>query len=115
MTNQDAFNKAVVGLASQKFEKSTLPLQNSVCTYRGVEGRKCALGWLIDDSCYVPTMESVPLFQLIEDGVVNCKDLALASELRYAHDSSRNPEDMKSRLVVLTIRFRLDIPKELLT
>jgi len=53
MTAQEIFDKAAVGLLTQK-EKS---INGLTCLYRGFNGKKCAAGFCIDDSEYKPEME----------------------------------------------------------
>ena len=45
MTMQEAFDKAVLGLASQGFKRS-VAADGISCSYNGVDGRHCAIGWL---------------------------------------------------------------------
>ena len=52
---QELFNKAVAGLASQGFEASVDT--DGTCQYRGPNGKRCAVGWLISDASYSPEME----------------------------------------------------------
>ena len=61
MNRQEMFDAAVKGLASQEFARSEHPRSKYPtlvgCAYRGFEGRKCAVGWLISDDKYYPELE----------------------------------------------------------
>ena len=53
MTEQEAFDKAVRGLASQGFQTSIIPKDDEKgwtesCAYLSPEGRRCAAGWLLE-------------------------------------------------------------------
>ena len=114
-TMQSVFNTAYLGLASQGFEKSTLGLG---CKFRGMNGRKCALGWLIPDTEYRPSWNDMPpsevrsarpdLFYI--HGLDYAEQEELYIGLLRAHDESRGPEDMDNALRDLASRLMLSVP-----
>jgi hypothetical protein len=53
-TAQELFNEVVTHLRKQN--KQSLSVNGS-CMYRGVDGLKCAIGYLIPDECYHDDME----------------------------------------------------------
>ena len=53
-TLQDAFNVAATGLLEQNTRSM---VEDIGCSYRGDEGRKCAIGMLLTDECYYPGLE----------------------------------------------------------
>ncbi len=60
MTPQEIFDKVVNHLRAQG-AKSEMdhPVAGLMCAYRGIQGRMCAVGCLIPDADYLPTMEDI--------------------------------------------------------
>lgn len=58
-SRQDQFNKVWAGLESQGWKMSTVNIGRDVpmCRYRGSNGAKCAVGWLIPDDQYSRELE----------------------------------------------------------
>jgi len=54
MLTQEQFDTALNGIRSQGGPSSDT---NGRCLYRNPNGRKCVIGWLIDDSKYDPNYE----------------------------------------------------------
>jgi hypothetical protein len=62
--------------------------------YRGVNGRKCAIGWLINDEQYDPCIEGsdidhLPVRQLVEaslDGKLTDDERYALKEMQMIHD-----------------------------
>lgn len=64
INRQEIFEKMVTGLYRQG--KPSVDLFNGFCKYRGDGGTKCAIGFLIDDSEYDPSLEgSTPLSRVM--------------------------------------------------
>jgi hypothetical protein len=60
MDRQQIFNKAIKGILDQGGPSVTLNMSTgklTSCRYRGPDGTKCAIGHLIDDEEYDPSME----------------------------------------------------------
>ena len=61
MTAQEIFDKAAVGLLTQKAKSYLVNpddgTESSTCAYRGANGKKCAAGFCIEDSLYTESME----------------------------------------------------------
>jgi len=61
--NQGIFDTVYRGLLAQKFASEKYVSNEytnttrSVCAFRGSDGRKCAIGWLIPDDRYKPELE----------------------------------------------------------
>jgi hypothetical protein len=87
MTNQEAFNKVVIGLRAQG-RPSINP--NSVCMYRNSEGLKCAVGILIPDEEYRPEFDcNLDLINVIEQvPALQSFDRIFLNSLQYVHDSA---------------------------
>lgn len=115
MTNQEAFNKAVRGLAAQGFQRAMQCAYT--CAYRDGEGRRCAVGHLLSDEELAVEGNSQPVYELQtpfeEGGSLNGLDSMVLENLQGAHDTSTTPIDMKSRLVEFAIRYELELPREL--
>lgn len=126
MTNQEAFDKAVAGLAAQGFKRSVGgPDGFEQCVYRGKDGKKCALGHLIPDDLYRPRIEGMgagnPLMRplLFELGL----SIEFSRALQSAHDSAYTidahdkqidaPETMKAMLRRVADKFGLTKPDSL--
>lgn len=113
---QEIFDAAYKGLASQGFVRS---LAEVGCAYRGAEGRRCAIGFLIPDEKYSPELEG-----LTPEDIVVCRaadicedDWMFAKDLQEAHDGPNGdieddtPEEMKARLLSFAKLHNLTIPQ----
>jgi len=114
MKNQEIFDKAYLGLKSQGFIRSVS--SGISCVYRGPEGRKCAVGWLIPDEKYDPKFDTEiwgfqRIFKEIRISISQQQDF-LIEELRFCHDSSRQPETMRNKLHTIAKDFNLKIPQD---
>lgn len=97
MNNQEAFNKAVLGVVAQGGPSLVAPHlgASSQCAYRAENGRKCAVGHLIEDDDYTPQFEDNPAtvvyvtLKSLED-----LDLELLNALQYAHDTMYSDENL---------------------
>lgn len=79
-TAQELFDTIVAGLRSQKARSELSNVLNADggikvgkehgCAYRGVEGRKCALGWVIPDEDYTPALEGQTLGGLLQNNML---------------------------------------------
>lgn len=106
--NQKAFNKAYRGLKKQGFEQS-LNEDGETCMYRGIDGRRCAAGWIIPDSKYHKGME-FHVVAALDTSLFGGADEGFVEELQSAHDISDCPSDMRKRLVSLADRRGLTVP-----
>lgn len=94
MTNQEAFDKVVQHLKTQK-EQSFGPFTNQYgntqhsCLYRGPDGLKCAVGALIPDEEYKPEFEGLAVLSLMRRKPASLigLDRDLLLELQRVHDS----------------------------
>lgn len=118
MTKQEAFNKAVRGLAKQGFRQSITP--GGVCRFRmatksGV--RKCAIGHLVPDAKLFSKLRSSNS-HIYEDNELICKAIGLRFndfvwDLQIAHDCARSSGHMKDALRNLAADYGLKLPKVL--
>lgn len=105
MSPEQAFEVVTNGLASQRWEKSWAPSTRSHremdCRLRSPDGKRCALGWLIPDEKYDPSMdtgdEEWPLPDISQD---------LLNDMRRAHDHSFSPRDMWSCFSRIAEKYR---------
>lgn len=88
---QEAFDKIVAAMAAQGWERSMSALGTS-CGYRGVGGRVCAIGALLDDdealvcdelSCGVLNLPAAIEYRLVADTGFSVRELCW---LQKAHD-----------------------------
>ena len=114
---QDAFTRAYLGLASQGFERS-LSNVTLACRYRGPNGLKCAIGWLMPDDKYDANMEgrsahSHPVVSAVwpEDSNAAAYDMNFLHGLQRCHDGAYTPEHMKQSLASLAKLYNLTVPE----
>ena len=110
MPLQDIFNTVYKGLREQGFKKS---LNGSACAYRGADGSKCAVGFLIADWEYSAVMEGLWFLPLNDS-----YDLGFSSEqarfivkLQFDHDDSHGSQNMRLRLEQTARDHNLSIPE----
>lgn len=89
MTEQEAFDIVAKHLFEQKRPSV---LSKGVCAYRGVEGRKCAIGALISDEEYSPELEDKDVMTLgLKDALppsLRGLDIEFLTELQDIHDNA---------------------------
>ncbi len=115
MNTQEAFNKICDHLMTQKKQATHSGHWGGSCRYRAPDGSKCAVGCLIPDELYTPSMEGQvidgtlcvgrpalrKLFAEIDESMLeNCQTL-------HDHDTVGN---WASGLRVIAQRFSLLIP-----
>ena len=91
MNNQEAFNKAVLGVVAQGGPSLVANHSGfiSQCAYRAEDGRKCAVGHLIEDEDYDPFIEKKSVSHLYLRGYIpKLMDVSveLLIKLQDAHD-----------------------------
>jgi len=122
---QEAFERIVRGLASQGWKPSLKPRGKdsfvNACAYRGEDGRKCAVGWLIPDDV-ASEWDSKPkpaLRSRIEAGDVEPADDRLIEFLltaQRAHDDfSEGPADLRCRFISIGDDWKLVWPSDVPT
>lgn len=91
MNHQEAFDIALNGILSQggPSQRGGTGARNTHCLYRGPEGRKCAIGWLIPDDEYQVHFEEGSLGDVYEacpslDGL----DDDILDRIQRAHDNA---------------------------
>jgi len=100
------FDTAVRGLASQSFERSVG--DGGRCSYRGKNGRKCAVGYLIPDREYHREMEYHNAHETLRDHPRLRRYRKWLTRLQGAHDAADSPGDMVQRLYAFASHERLD-------
>lgn len=80
LTLQEIFDKVAKHLLTQNAQS----IAEGICRYRDPEGRKCAVGCLIPDACYLPSIEG----RTITEG-----QLSYAGPLRRVLERSGIPTD----------------------
>ncbi|MBB3997244.1 hypothetical protein [Aureimonas pseudogalii] len=126
-TLQEVFDDAYCGLAAQGFVKSTQKLfaigsdeyLHASCAYRGVDGRRCAIGHCIPDDLYTGKMEGasvgtsasgfIEAFEVFARlfGLISINDIR---RLQDMHDGASSPGSMKDRLADFAQEHGLTIP-----
>jgi hypothetical protein len=89
---QHIFDKAAVGMLRQNAQ--AMGADGESCAYRGTEGCKCAVGFLIKDEHYSEFFEGPTIAQI---GSVKCATLisktnALVTALKSSHVNIEDPE-----------------------
>ncbi len=109
MTKQEAFSKAYLGMAGQKWMQSKD--SNGSCLYRGPDNLKCAAGHVLDNGEFREghgiTTGSVGGQVLSKYG---SEAIFLLSQLQYIHDTSCG-EDMKKKFEAQAKSLKLVIPE----
>jgi hypothetical protein len=87
MTNQEIVNFVAEKLRAQNGSSTS----HCGCAYRGENGRRCAVGWLIPDELYKPFMENEvvtqPIVRDVLKQLVSDEQIKLLIDLQDAHDS----------------------------
>lgn len=115
MTDQELFDKVVLGVAAQGRKSH----RGGQCKFRSTDegGRvlKCAAGFLIPDEVYTPEMERTGLIKIASTGGVEFlpNQAQLVSDLMEAHDSAHEEfrEDFLASAARVAIRFGLAMPE----
>jgi hypothetical protein len=118
-TKQDVFDAVAAFLLDPNTKRRSLFYTDdtAVCAYRGKDGGKCAVGYLIPDEVYTPDMEIKSVSSLVQDhGDVLPKCITdhwpLLASLQSVHDDASNwmyaKRDMKLRLIGVAAMHSLD-------
>jgi len=69
MTRQESFNHICLNLiaATRPSVYRDFTIEETRCQYRGEDGAKCAVGWLIPDDLYHPHMEGKGVMRILVD------------------------------------------------
>ena len=112
MTKQEVFNIVVKHLAAQNWEKS---LANGLCAYQGVDGKKCAIGALLNDDDVVHEGDTVfgrwfdPILERLDLGIGGMEFLDC---LQCSHDLASSADNMQVKLKNVALDFQLEWPLE---
>jgi len=112
------FNTIYLGLNSQGFRQSS---NDDICMYRGPDGLKCAVGWLIPDDQYTSDMEGHSIYSKMFHSIIFNEKyvyvgepkhgwLLFLSELQMAHDCTQAPQQRREELEVIAKSHNLMIP-----
>ena len=107
-TKQEIFDAAVRGLASQGWQRSMS--RDGRCMYRGAFGRRCAVGWCIDEDEYNPEMEGSSVSDFFD--VTECLRVRFLDTVQNAHDCHAKTQDMLSEFIAVSQRFKLTWPAD---
>lgn len=120
-SNQEIFDNVVTYLSTQthKSAEETTQDRGGRCYYRAPDGNKCAVGCMLTDAEYNPSMDDYgPSFSngndvygieqrdLLPERLVPFVDLL--AELQNAHDRANDVGHLKSRLLRVAQDFDLD-------
>lgn len=116
MNKQEIFDKVYLGLKSQGFIQALGEFED--CQYRGVNGTKCAVGFLIEDEDYTDEFEGVGIVGnvLLQDYLKNRWNIEpdttrFLLNLQHAHDDGFHPNVMKINLTAVAKEHGLTIPE----
>lgn len=118
---QEVFDTAVVGLASQGFQRSVGEYDRD-CFYRGTYNRRCAIGWLIPDEVYTESMENSRVSELMklypDSGIKELFDFSQVSynqlnSLQRTHDGAWGPKSVMDNLREFAQEYDLVLPDSL--
>ena len=133
LDKQKAFNTAYHGLAAQGFKRSVVaipgPDLGAGCRYRGPDGKRCALGYMIPDEIYNKNLEgkgpgllpksfcdfwgidwTLQVLHRTGEIINQNRDIEFLSRLQMVHD---NPDEcsMQVRLVEFARIHKLTVPE----
>jgi hypothetical protein len=114
MNKQQIFDKVYQGLASQNFRQSSSA--GGRCLYRGPDGLKCAIGWLIPDDEYHESFEKLPIIGIAKQSQATCKimespvNFEFSNELQLAHDHIES-QGIRQNLEFMARKHNLTIPE----
>jgi len=111
MTKQELFDKVYIGLSNQGWMRSVN--SNNGCSYRGVNGAKCAAGHILPDEEYTPecdlggglTVRQHPYFA----NNFNAITISFIGAMQRLHDMNIT-DNMKSAFEEFAAEERLGIP-----
>lgn len=86
MTEQEVFNKVWDYFVRNKNPPGLSSTKQ--CAYRGESGTKCAIGVLIPDDKYTPSLELKFPYELKSLGIVPDLSMDFYYSLQYCHDES---------------------------
>ena len=114
MTNQEAFDIAAVGMIKQGARSLVDPGPDgsNACAYRGEDGMKCGVGFLIPDELYDEDMEGLNAEGLIKRWPsLGLEDVAvLCTEIQAMHDEF-DPDYWASELALMAKAYDLSTAK----
>lgn len=111
LTAQEVFDKAAVGLLTQKKKSEDPSTGGNGCLYRGPNGTKCAVGFCIEDEDYKEEFDRwFDLKSLIEELPNLTGHYQLLTDLRTIHDCW-SVESWKELLQKLAQRYNLSTAK----
>ena len=114
MTNQEAFDRVIIGLKTQNWERSTS--EDDCCAYRGEGGRKCAVGLLIKDEEYAPRWDEIGIgvrtlyyYKLLPKSLLEVPP-DLLEDLQFFHDKTLSDrfEELKNIAKKHQLEFNYD-------
>ena len=108
---QEIFNKAYLGLASQGFQQAVDSM--GACQYLDDHGLRCAVGHCLSNP---PRHSDFNVYSLIQNNPDAAKDLAGVSfdflaDLQLCHDLGKTPVDMVELLKRFVARYYLTVPE----
>ena len=113
-TRQQLFDNAVAGIWSQGGpaievvnNPDACPTQQALCRYRTKDGKKCVIGWNIDDADYTPDLEMLTTTNdpvRVAAGIAP-DDMNFARELQIIHDSAARASSNINRPVAFMTEF----------
>lgn len=109
---QEAFNKAVAGLAGQKFLQSKKDFGNGTysCMYNGEDGRHCAYYFVNPDAEFV---EGARASGQPHNAGKSWSLCGFYDQLQCVHDKGDTPSMMMTGLRTLAREYDLEIPEVL--
>lgn len=114
LTNQTAFEIMVNHLLKQG-EKSRA-YDRATCVYRNPDGLKCAVGAILPDELYVPSMENKLANALFSDYPAIGKlweniSINLLAKMQYIHDH-RDVDEWYDEFAAIADDFNLSMPEK---
>lgn len=108
-SNQSVFDYAVAHMAAQGRRSTN---GDSRCLYRGPDGLMCAVGCLIPDEEYSPSLEDMVVMNItpkqLPQALLPYGDNTLLHQLQRCHDQALSPSRLREMLTMVAEDFSLD-------
>lgn len=117
LSMQEMFEKAYAGLEAQAFQQSRLK-NDHTCAYRAPDGKRCAVGHLIDDEDYSAAFEGRPIGDLLvgfsesDETKSALTKMEFLRDMQRAHDFATARSGVRGRMMAVARRYALDVPDE---
>ena len=116
MTKQEIFDKAVIGLHSQNWQRCIDPniVSFTSCVYNGPNNTHCAIGWVFAIDSFSEGSDAAALFiESCLPPIPNTNSVKFYLNLQACHDTALDESEMQLKLRNFARRYKLLLPQVL--